>query len=464
MFEVFYGGARGGGKTLGSILDWLQHSAQYGEDAVGVFFRRTFKQLEEVIAETQKTFPKIGATYNKQAAEWTMIDGGRLKFRYLERDSDADNYQGHSYTRVYFEEAGGFPSPTPINKLRATLRSAKGVPCGMRLTGNPGGPGQNWLRARYIDPAPEGYKVLEEHYPGLKGETLTVQRVFIPSKVSDNPRLIENDPLYIARLRQVGSEKLVQAWLDGNWDAVQGAFFDEWNDAVHVVSNDFLKRIPKNAPRFRAFDWGSSAPFSCGWYVVSDGTWGLPRLALLKYREWYGGEMHDDGRVTGLKMDAVMVARGIKERERGENIQYGVADPSIFIRDGGPSIAELMNVKGIQWRKADNKRIPGWEQMHWRLRGNHYGTPDWQPMLYFVESCQATIRTLPILQHDETKIEDVDTESEDHAGDETRYACMSRPWLKDAPVDIDLPAGMKQLTINEIIAKRTRARRAAESN
>ena len=132
VFEVFFGGARGGGKTDASIGDWLQHSNQYGVHAIGLFIRRTLTQLAEVIARTKYLFPKIGAKYNEKKAEWTMPNGARLKFAYLERDADASNYQGHNYTRVYIEEAGDFPFIAPINKLKGTLRSAVGVPCGMR--------------------------------------------------------------------------------------------------------------------------------------------------------------------------------------------------------------------------------------------------------------------------------------------------------------------------------------------
>jgi hypothetical protein len=122
VFEVFYGGARGGGKTEGSIGDWLEHSSAHGAGAIGIFFRRKLVQLAEVIARTQQLFPRLGAKYNTQSKTWTMANGARLKFAYLERDSDAEEYQGHSYTRVYVEELTNFPSPGPINKLRATLR------------------------------------------------------------------------------------------------------------------------------------------------------------------------------------------------------------------------------------------------------------------------------------------------------------------------------------------------------
>ena len=84
-------------------------------------------------------------------------------------------------------------------------------------------------------------------------------------------------------------------------------------------------------------------------------------------------------------------------------------------------------------------------------------------MLYFLDCCEDAIRTLPVLQHDEKNTEDLDTEAEDHAADEIRYACMSRPWFpKTAPVaGSSLPKLPGQYTINELIAKRSRDRRLA---
>lgn len=472
VFEVFYGGARGGGKTESSIGDWLQHSSRYGEHAIGIFVRRKLTQLAEVIARTKQIFPKLGAKYNEQQKTWTMPGGGRLKFVYLERDSDAEEYQGHSYTRIYVEELTNFPLPGPIDKLRATLRSGAGVPVGMRLTGNPGGPGHNWVKARYIDPDPRGYKVMREETTfELDGETKTVwlERVFIPSKIGDNALLMRNDPTYILRLRQSGSEALVKAWLEGDWSIVDGAYFDEWDASKHVLTLDWLELIPKHSLRFRSFDWGSAKPFSVGWWAVSDGTWGLPTGAIVKYREWYGAKSPN----VGLKMGADLVAQGILEREGAafnqfgqkvadptERVTYGAADPAIFIRNGGPSIAETMAMKGCMWRPADNKRLPGWEQVRQRLVG-----VDGKPLIYFLETCEDSIRTLPVLQHEDTNPEDLDTEAEDHAADEIRYACTSRPWVKSAPKAPPAPLFKNpgDFTINELIAKRQAARLAAKN-
>lgn len=463
IFEVFYGGARGGGKTESSIGDWLQHSSLYGEAAIGIFFRRKLVQLAEVVARTKQIFPKLGAKYNEQQKTWTMANGARLKFAYLERDSDAEEYQGHNYTRVYVEEVTNFPSPAPIDKLRATLRSGSGVPVGMRLTGNPGGAGHNWVKKRYIDPNPKGYQVITEEMEievdGIK-KMVSLDRVFIPSKIGDNGLLMRNDPTYILRLRQSGSEALVKAWLEGNWDIVDGAFFDEWDEALHVLdSNIILPLLRPDMLRFRAFDWGSAKPFSCGWYALLDRDIAyqdrvLPKGALVKYREWYGA----CGPNKGLKMTADLVAQGIVEREKGERIRYGVADPAIYIRDGGPSIGEIMSVHRCNWRRADNKRKAGAEQLRCRLVG-----VGGRPMIYFADACEDTIRTIPVLQHDDTDVEDVDTEAEDHAYDETRYAVMSRPWqpvTSAAPVSL-LPKLPQEMTINELIERRGDIRRAA---
>lgn len=469
IFEVFYGGARGGGKTESSIGDWLQHSSLYGEHAIGIFVRRKLTQLSEVIARTKQIFPKLGAKYNEQQKTWTMANGARLKFVYLERDSDAEEYQGHSYTRIYVEELTNFPSASPINKLRATLRSGAGVPCGMRLTGNPGGPGHNWVKARYIDPAPLGYKVITESTElEIDGQKVTVSldRVFIPSKLGDNQLLIRNDPTYVLRLRQSGSEQLVKAWLNGDWSIVDGAFFSEFSEELHVLPASVARLLPRSGLRFRSFDWGSAKPFSVGWYhllcdqlALPDGRV-LPKNALIKYREWYGAK----GPNQGLKMTAVQVAKGVWEREKDDLPKYGVADPAIFIRNGGPSIAEDMAVHRCQWRPADNKRVPGWEQLHKRLQGElDVDGNIVAPMLYFLDCCVDTIRTIPVLQHDETDTEDLDTDGEDHAADETRYAVMSRPWQPRAiPArGSGLPKLPGQHTINELIEKLRRQRVAA---
>ena len=146
----------------------------------------------------------------------------------------------------------------------ATLRSGAGIPCGFRATGNPGGPGHQWVSARYIDPAPGGWKIVEDKFQNpFTNESLTRERVFIPSKLTDN-RYLGGD--YVASLQMVGSKNLVRAWLEGDWSVIEGAFFPEFSESRHVVSPF---RVPDDWLRFRSMDWGSAAPFSVGWWAVA---------------------------------------------------------------------------------------------------------------------------------------------------------------------------------------------------
>lgn len=417
--EIFYGGARGGGKTDGVLGKYALKAKRYGKHFNAVFFRRELPMLDDAIERSSEIYGPLGAKWLEQKKTWRFPWGGRLRFRPLERVEDAEKYQGQNLTDACVEEAGQYPDSRPIDRVNGVLRSAHGVPTQLLLTGNPGGPGQTWIKQRYIDPAPMGMQVLTRLLPNGREHKF----VYIPSRVQNNRILLQGDPDYINRLYLVGSQELVKAWLEGDWDAIEGAFFGEFSTQRHVVQPITL---PKHWTRFRSMDWGSARPFAVGWYAVSDGELAqFPRGALIKYREWYG--MKDGSPNTGLKLTAEEVGKGIKEREAGEKVDYGVLDPAAFAEDGGPSIAQRM---GVVFRRADNKRVGvkgamgGWDQLRERLKG------DERPMIYFFSTCVHTIRTLPALQHDSSRAEDVDTDGEDHAADETRYACMSRPWIK----------------------------------
>jgi hypothetical protein len=432
-FEVVYGGARGGGKTDAALGDFLLHAARYGAGAKGLLVRRSRVALEPTIARARQIFRPAGARWLAQKSSFVWPGGAILAFRYLDHDGDADAYQGHDYTRVYVEELTQFPNSRPVDKLKATLRSAAGVPCGFRATCNPGGPGHNWVKARHIDAGPYA-PVIETFVNPFDGSAVSLDRTYVPARLADNPALLANDPGYVARLRQSGSEALVRAWLEGDWSIVEGAFFDRWSS--RNVLRPFA--IPEGWTRFRSFDWGYAAPFSVGWWAVAtddhpreEGL--VPRGAMVRYREWYGST----GKAgEGLRLEAEQVALEILRRDGAERIAYGVADPSIFHHDGGPSIAERMAKAGGQrWRPADNTRVGragalgGWDQMRARINGDGR-----RPMLYVFETCRDFIRTVPILQHDPARLEDLDTGAEDHVADEARYACMSRPIAARRPV------------------------------
>jgi len=433
VFEVFFGGARGGGKTDGMLGDFIRHAADYGENAIGLMIRRELTQLTETIERSKAIYTALGWKFNEQQKMWRAPNGARLRFAYLERDSDADGYQGHSYTRVYVEELGTFPNPAPIFKLMATLRSGAGVPTGFRATGNPGGPGHLWVKARYIDPAPAGWSVIRETFLNpWSHKSVERERIYIPSRLTDNTYLGDE---YVANLQMAGSEQLVRAWLQGDWDIIDGAFFDGWAHDKHVL-RPF--EIPKDWLRFRSMDWGYATPFSVGWWAVcADDHWHgnslIPRGAIVRYREWYGATAPN----VGLRITAEQVADGIAGRERDESISYGVIDPAAFQHTSGPSIAEKIFNRGVSFRRADNTRVSpdkgklgGWDAVRARLRGDGE-----HPMLFVFNTCKDFIRTFPVLQHDRDRAEDLDTDQEDHAADDCRYACLSRPWIPKPKVE-----------------------------
>jgi hypothetical protein len=454
--EIFFGGARGGGKTDAALGKLLIKALQFGKGMRGIFFRRTYKQLEEVILRAKELYPQHGAVWKETAMTFTFPNGAWIKLGYLDRDADADNYQGKSHTDIVIEEAGTFPNWAPIAKLKATLRSATGIPCQLLLTGNPGGPGANWVRARYIDPAPAGWHPIKEvatrRLPDGSVQTYESTRIYIPSRVTDNQILMQNDPNYIARLMDSGSEQLVKAWLDGDFYIIDGAFFDNFDQRKHVLQ---ATALPDWWTRYRAMDWGSAKPFCCLWIAAASEDWFhptsghlVPKDALVVYREWYGVQVKKDGTILanqGLKLFAEEVGRGILTRERGDRVDFGVLDPSAFASDGGPSIAERIyrgTDSKVAFRRADNKRVgtsgamSGWDQIRGRLGGTDHpnsGRKD-VPMLFFFNNCSHVLRTLPMMQHDPDRPEDIDTTAEDHAADALRYGCMARPYIKPTPV------------------------------
>lgn len=442
--ELFFGGARGGGKSDFLLGDYLE-DIDLGQSWRGIMFRKTYNELEELQIRAREIFPDYGGQYKSATSAeypfsncWYFPGGATLKMRYLEHERDADGYQGHQYTWIGFDELTNHATPYGYDKLKACLRNPRGIHGRIRSGGNPGGKGHIWVKARFIDNAPP-YTPYDDPKTGLT-------RMFIPSRITDNKYLKDNKQ-YISLLKATGSVELVKAWLEGDWDVVAGAFFDCWQRDKHVIK-PFT--IPQDWVRFRSFDWGSAKPHSVGWWAIADGTNDYPRGALIRYREWYGCTEPN----VGLKLTAESVAEGIIQRDRGDKFAYSVADPSCWKVDGGPSIAERMLKANVLWRRADNQRINGWDAMRQRFMG------DDAPMIYCFDTCVDSIRTIPLLQHDENHAEDIDTDMEDHAADDWRYACMSRPWLRT--VKHEPTKWAQDQTINEIIRNAGRRRREQE--
>ena len=464
--EILYGGAAGGGKSHLMRVAAITWCAAISGLQV-YLFRRIRDDLVKNHIEGPKGFRAMLAPWvnaglvNMVEDEIRFWNGSKIYLCHCKDEKDRWKYLGAEIHVLLVDELTTFTAVI-YRFLRGRVR-AVGLPqlpdgyvgrfprilCGS----NPGGVGHQWVKAAWID-SQAPLEIVEQ-----PDEEAGMLRQYIPARLDDNPSMMQDDPGYNARLGGLGNAELVRAMREGDWDIVVGAFFTEWSRKLHVVAP---VELPVYWTRFRAMDWGSARPFSVGWYAVSDGELEqFPRGALIRYREWYGMRPNEPN--AGLKLTTEKVRDGIVQRSFNERYGNDVADPSIFARDGGPSIAERMlpaNGKpGIVWSRADNKRVArdgamgGWDQVRGRLVGE-----DGRPMLYVFDTCTHLIRTLPALQHDELRPEDVDTEQEDHAPDELRYACMSRPYIAPPPAE-EKPVDPRLPTFNELMKRQARKRR-----
>ena len=405
--EVFYGGARGGGKSYAMLIDPLRYCDKTHHRAL--LLRRTMPELRDLITHSQRLYNRAfpGAKWREQEKEWRFPSGAKIEFGYAENMTDALRYQGQSYTWIGIDELPQYPSPDIYNFLRSSLRSVDpGIPVFMRSTGNPGNIGSQWVREMFVNPTePNKSFNLEVSTPtGVK----IITRRFIPAKLQDNPYLMQTDDYYamLASLPEVQRKQ----FLDGDWDAFEDSAFPEFNKALHIV-DPF--EVPKGWQRFRAADWGYSSPACVLWFAIDYDN------NLWIYRELYT-----------QKITADVFARKVLILERDEYIRYGVLDASTWAKRGdvGPSIAETMIQTGCRWRPSDRtpkSRISGKLEIHKRLKVSDDKKKE--PGIRIFANCRNLLRTFPTLPLDDNNPEDINTHVEDHAYDALRYGCMSRP-------------------------------------
>lgn len=403
--EVFYGGARGGGKSYSLIVDPLRYCTNGNHRAL--ILRRTMPELRDLINHSMRLYGKAypGAKWREQEKEWRFPSGAIIEFGYAENRQDALRYQGRAYNWIGIDELPQFPDEWILNDLRGSLRTTDPTLTEhIRCTGNPGNVGSAWVKDVFINPAPPNtrFSVTVDTPKGKK----EITRRFIPAKLTDNPYLTQNDA-YLIMLSSLPEVQRRQ-WLDGDWDIWEGAAFPEFNRAIHVVEPF---EIPRSWIKFRACDWGYSSPACVLWIAIDyDNT-------LFVYREMYVKNMTAD-----------KFAQRVRELELKENIQYGVIDSSLWSKRGdvGPSIIDTMAKEGIRWRPSDRSagsRKAGKQEVHRRLSIDPITT---QPRLKIFRNCLNLIRDLPTLPLDENNPEDVDTDSNDHSYDALRYGMMTR--------------------------------------
>ena len=405
-------------------MDFAQHVGRgYGRAWRGVIFRRTYKQLDDIVERTKKWYHQIfpGARYNEASYTWKWPDGEQLLLRHMDNEGDYWNYHGHELPFIGWEELTGWPDNKCYEAMKSCCRSSDPhVPRKIRANTNPWGVGMNWVKKYFVDPVPPGIVMTNE-----AGE----ERVRIHGSILENKILLHADPDYLRKLNSIDDPNKRKAWRDGDWNITAGGAFDDlWDPQKHTIKPF---RIPHTFYLDRSFDWGSAKPFSVGWWAESDGSdvvladgnrKSYPRGTLFRIHEFYGWNGVDN---EGCRMTAAEIAHEIVRIEGSEKfieivggnaVHKGPADSSIYAKENNMCIAADMRRAGVSWieaNKAPGSRIQGMEKFRRYLK-NAKDAPMEFPGLIVFDTCRHFIRTVPTLPRHKTKIEDIDSAAEDH--------------------------------------------------
>lgn len=492
--HTLYEGARGPGKTLTQLMRFYRNVGKgYGKFWRGIIFDLEFDHLGGIVAESKKWFGakgklKDGAKFLESPShyKWVWPTGEELLFRHVKKVSDYEGFHGHEYPFLGWNELTKHANSELYDKFmsvnRVSFDPEKDTPrieleggawkydthdgnplppiaCEVFSTTNPNGPGRNWVKKRFINPAPRGVMVVSKvtiYNPKTEcEEEHEITQIAIFGSYKENPYLPAS---YIAELESIKDPNLRKAWLYGDWDITAGGAFDDlWDSQVHVVPRF---AIPDSWNIDRSYDDGSSHPFAVGWFAEADGTEATIVLSdgteypfcpqpgsLVLFFEWYGCLQDERGEFVankGLKLSATSIAQGIKDREVSlmangwisKQPSPGPADNRIrqVIDVELDTTEKLMAKKGIKWQESDKSagsRIVGMQLLRDRLEASTLAEG---AGFYVMQNCKATIELLPVLPRDQIKIDDVDTKSEDHIYDMIRYRVLKgRRNLPSAP-------------------------------
>lgn len=392
-----YGGARGGGKSWAMRRKAVLLALNYPDLNI-LILRRTLPELRVNIVEPLIKELYGFAEYNVTERVFRFPNGSKIRMGFCDSEADVYQYQGHEYDVICLEEATHF-TETQMQFLTTCNRSVRtDFTPRMYYTCNPGGVGHAWVKRLFID---------REYRSGEKPENYA----FIPARVYDNVALMDSDPDYVHTLEALPEDQR-RAYLDGDWDVVEGQFFKEWRKEKHVIEPF---NIPSHWRCFRSMDWGYNDPCCVLWFAVS------PDRRIFVFDEYY-----QDQRLVND------VAHTIREKTGTRKIDYTVGSPDMWQHRGmtnmtrkgfsGESIAESLILSGVPVMPADNSRMVGWQ----RVREFLGDAPDGKPWLQVFSNCRNLIKYMPQMQYDPNDHEDA-LDGDDHAPEALRYGLMSRP-------------------------------------
>ena len=383
-FETLFGGAAGGGKSYGQLVDALIYALQYGKSKQ-IIFRRTFPDLERSIIRTSlELYPREIASYNSSKHTWTFDNGSIIDFGYIDTENDVYQYQSAEYDVIRFDELTHF-TEYMYTYMISRCRGANDYPKRIKSSTNPGGVGHLWVKERFVDIGPSG----EIHTCRLEtGQETT--RLFIPSFVTDNKFLMERDPEYVKRLDAL-PEKERKALKEGNWDIFDG---------------------------------------QCYWIAID------PQGYEYCYKELYESDL--------IISEA---AAKILEMNGDDKIKYTYAPPDLWNRrqDTGKNAYDIFRENGIILTKTSNNRVLGWYSVQEHLKiekikDEQTGEEIKRSKLRFFSTCRHILRTLPAIQRDEKNPNDCAKEPHEltHGPDAIRGFCIERTKATKIMTDEEL--------------------------
>ncbi len=376
--EVLFGGAAGGGKSYGQMVDALLFALKYPKSKQLVL-RRTFAELDKSLIRTSLAlYPKEIYSFNASSHTGRFVNGSIIDFGYCASENDVYQYQSAEYDCIRFDELTHFTKAQYVY-LISRVRGANDFPKQIKSSTNPGGIGHSWVKERFIDCSSP-----EKSFLGEGG----MRRIFIPSFLKDNSFLIKSDAQYESRLLAL-PERERKALLYGDWNIFDGQYFSEFSHSKHVISPF---EIPRSWRKFRTIDYGLDR-LCCLWIAIS------PDRKVYVYREYCQ---------SNLPISAS--AKAINERTPvGEDIYATLAPPDLWSRsqETGKTKASLFSEFGVNFTKTSNDRETGWLAIKELLCDTGGGA-----RLQIFSSCTEIIRCLPALCVD--KIRPTDCANEPH--------------------------------------------------
>ena len=400
---IGYGGARGGGKSHWLLGQMGVDDCQRVPGLKCLLLRKVGKaNLEHFEDLRRKLFTRLPHEFSAFRGILTFGNGSRIIAGHFQAEKDIDAYLGLEYDVIGIEEATTLTARKYQDITTCCRTSKPNWRPRIYSTTNPGGVGHSWYRKRFIEP-------WQRH-----AETETR---FIAARVTDNRW---NNPEYIRVLQNLtGWQK--RAWLDGDWDIAAGQYFTTLRREIHVVT-DFDDT--------RAREWFVALDYGFAHYTVAllcciDGDGNIFIVDEHAERLWLP-ERH------AAAIKAMLARHKIGDRKLTlGDLKRIVAGADVFSRQSdGTTIAAQYAKHGISLRCANTDRVNGWAEILTRFGDVEAGI---RPTLFIHQRCGRLIETLPTLQHDPNRPEDVlkvDADEDGIGGDDCadalRYAVATK--------------------------------------